>query len=176
MLKQYQKLMLMGSLPALMIVGAGCGKGPAGNYNLGVTTSGGQVASNCANNSQVQTNVTENGSTLSGSGSSSCFSNLNFSGSENGSQLTSVTFSLSIAPQANTGQVGYGGGGYYPPYYNPSGIMNPGTVNGQSVACSYTGSLNFSNNTISGTLQSSTTTTQYNGYCPQTVSVNGSQS
>lgn len=172
MLKQSQKLMLMWSLPALMIVGAGCGKGPAGNYNLGVTTTGGQVASNCANNSQVQTNVTESGSTINGSGSNSCFSALNLTGSENNDQLTGVTLNLTIAPQTNTAQSGYYGSGSYSPW----GITNPSTVNGQAISCSYTGNLSFSNNTISGTLQSSTSTTQYNGYCPSSVQLNGSES
>jgi len=171
-------------LVVLGIAAIGCGKGLSGTYTVSEVLSGGSLSSQCAN-SQLNLSVSEDGKALNGSGSNTCFSSENLTGQDDGSgHINNAVLTLTLAQQ---NQSGYGyGGGYYGggygsyPYYggNPGyGSTNPSTT------CTYTGSLNFSSNQLSGTLNlQQNTQSQYsssyssNGACPNTITLNGSMS
>jgi hypothetical protein len=123
---------------------------------------------------QLNLNISQNGNNVTGTGSNSCFSAINLTGTEDGNgHLNNVLLTVTVAAQ-NTGSSGYYGGSYYGgSYYGGSGY-------GQSSTCTYTGTLNLSNNYLSGTVTLQQNTGYSGGYssgnCSPSITLNGAMS
>ena len=152
-------------LSTLALFGTGCGKNRSGSYTLNETLSTVTTTATCQQG-QATFNIVDNGTTINGSASNSCFIQT-LTGTDAGNQITGV--SLTLAPISNT--TSYGG---YPSGY---GAQQP------QQNCIFTGTLNVVDNQVSGnlTLQNApapapTTTPQQQGpqnYCASTVSISG---
>ncbi|MFL5814911.1 MAG: hypothetical protein ACJ763_15150 [Bdellovibrionia bacterium] len=160
-------------LAVLSIMAVACGKGMSGTYSITQSIQGGYFSSQCAN-TQLNLSLSESGGNVNGSGSNSCFSSETLTGTNDGSgHLNNVTLTLVTASQQSQSGYGYGyGSGYNNGYYN--GYNNYG--NQTSMTCTYTGTLYYSNNQLSGSLYLQQNNSQYSSYsssCPSTVTLNG---
>ena len=133
------------SLSLLALVG--CGQKVAGSYSL--TQSGSQISSSvngAAACSAVTLPLTSNSSSVTATGSNSCYTE-SLTGVDSGNGVI-TNVSLSLVPVQTTGSS----------YTYYSGAA--------SVACIYTGTLTVTNNVVSGSLQPSG---QCLGYGPLTI-------
>lgn len=172
-----RKEMILLCAVSTLVVSAGCGSGPSGNYNITQTMSG--AASSACQSSQAQMSINANGQSVSGSASNQCFSE-NFTATDSGGSLTGVTLTITPTSQA----ISNVSGNYNNPYNPHNSYNNPyyGNSNGAAgQSCAYVGTLSFSNNQISGTLtlqNSGSSNYYYNSgsSCPSSISINGSKS
>jgi hypothetical protein len=164
-------------LAVLSIVAVACGKGMSGTYSVTQSIQGGYFSSQCAN-TQLNLSLSESGNNVNGSGSNTCFSSETLTGTSDGNgHLNNVVLTLVTASQQNQSGYNYGyGSGYNTGYNNGyySGYSNYGSQN--SMTCTYTGTLFYSNNQLSGSLYLQQNNSQYSSYsngCPSTVTLNG---
>jgi hypothetical protein len=147
------------AISALTLVSTGCGKKITGNYSLVETQAGAvQNASSCMT-LPTTLNLTENGTAMSGSSASSCYSQT-MTGTDAGNQITGVSLTLTPLTQAQ-------------PQYNL------GTTT-SAQPCVYTGTLNVNSNQISGTLTLVAQAVQQQqpqqtmiSYCATSLTING---
>jgi hypothetical protein len=151
----------------LGLIAVGCGKGMSGTFS--VTQSN---LSSCSS-PQINLNITDEGGSVRGTGSNSCIASETLTGTNDGNgHVTNAVLTVTLASSQN--QYGYNSG--YNSGYNPGYYGNNNYGNQPSVTCTYTGTLNLSNNVLSGTLniqQNAQSSYYYNSSCPSTFTLNG---
>ena len=123
--KVFKSILVLGAMTA---ISTGCGRNLSGSWPMTISGSGGAITSNtaCQSTTQVNFNITESGSGVTGNGSNSCDTYI-LSGTENNGTIQ--VSNMTMTPVSST----YSGG------YNTT--------------CVYTGTLTDSNNQIQGQLQ-----------------------
>jgi hypothetical protein len=161
------------SLAVLGVVAFGCGKGMSGTYSVTQSIQGGYLSSQCTS-TQLNLSLSEKDNNVDGSGSNTCFSSETLTGTNDGNgHLNNARLTLITASQNQSGySYGYGGYGSGSGY----GYGYGNNVSQTSMTCTYTGTLNYSNNQLSGSLylQQNNQYSSYGSSCPSTITLNGS--